>query len=228
MSARQYFCCCIPVRVAVFVTSLLALLFSGVVAGISFFLLTDSKDPNAALSHLSSDQKIAVGVVGGVYTLIALASLFGLIGSIIRKRGFVRLYSNMTFIIFFIQCAAVGYLIFSLFHHTNCEVVTGTNGTTKSCEQLSVGAKIGVVCFLIVHLLVQAYIISVIRRYVTQLEDEQTYRGASGYADAAFRMNPTAGQKYQPVGHDQGLLNPQGGAYPYSDPPHSFGQGTHA
>ncbi|KAF8501855.1 hypothetical protein BU17DRAFT_58873 [Hysterangium stoloniferum] len=226
MSARQYFCCCIPVRIAVFVTSLLALLFSGAVAGISFFLLAGeyTKDGDTAVSHLSKEQKIALGVVGGVYTVIALASLFGFIGAIIRKRGFVRLYSTMTFVIFFVQCAASGYLIYSLFRNTDCTIKL-PDGTSKECTQLSTGAKVGVVCVLMVHIIVQAYIVSVIRRYVTQLEDEQTYRGTSGYADAAFRLNPTSSnQKYQPVdqAQGQGLLHPQG-TYAYADPHHSFG-----
>lgn len=223
MSTRQYFCCCIPVRVAVFVTSLFAFLFSGAVAGIAFFLLADSEKQNTAASHLSSEQKTACGVVGGIYTVIALASLFGFIGSIIRKRGFVRLYSTMTFVILFVQCAASGYFIYSLFRHTNC-TVKETDGDTVNCTQLSTGVKVGVVCVLLVQLFIQAYIVAIIRRYVTQLEDEQTYRGTAGYADHAFKLNPTT--TYQPVDQGQGLLQPQN-TYPYADPHHSFGDGSH-
>ena len=55
-------------------------------------------------------------------------------------------------------------------------------------------------------------IVIVIRRYVTQLEEEREYRHE-------FRLNPTTGGTYEAK---EGLLT-EGGHYPYADQQHAFG-----
>ncbi|KAF8515463.1 hypothetical protein JB92DRAFT_2914836 [Gautieria morchelliformis] len=207
-------------------TSMMAFMGAGFVAGICWFVLIKTQSDDNTFAHLTQSQKTAFGVVGGVYTLIALASLFGFIGSVIRRRSFVALYSTMCYIIFFIQCAASGYLIYSLFHATSvngatCQVVV--NGQTENCVDLSKKTKIFVIVFLVIELLIQAYIVAVIHRYVKQLDEEQSYHRTSGHVDTAFNMGPTnAYYPHQPLDQNQGLLAPKG-HYAYSDPHHSFG-----
>jgi hypothetical protein len=65
----------------------------------------------------------------------------------------------MCYIIFFVQCAAGGYLIFSLFHATNvngatCQIVV--DGKTENCVDLPKNTKIFVIVFLVIGLLIQA------------------------------------------------------------------------
>ena len=113
----KHFCCCIPVRAAVFFFSLLSLLSSGVVAASAWFVLygafflplqgtkTNATVPSLEIQHgktlgdvdfsqISSAGKIAFIVAGSVFTLIALISLFGyVIGSscIIPGNGLIEL-----------------------------------------------------------------------------------------------------------------------------------------
>ena len=56
-------------------------------------------------------------------------------------------------------------------------------------------------------------IVTIIRRYYRQLEDEREYRHD-------FRLNPTGAGTYEAK---EGLLAPQAAAYPYADAQHSFG-----
>ncbi|KAF8586672.1 hypothetical protein K439DRAFT_924122 [Ramaria rubella] len=206
----RHFCCCLPVRICVFLTSLLAFLSSALVAAVAFYALAKNKDPNNA-TQLTSQQEIGLGVIGGIYALIALISLFGFIGSVIRKRSFVSAYSVMTYIIFFVD------------RGPECQVEV--NGKTEDCKDISGAAKAVVITFLVIGLCIQGYIIAVIKRYVLQLNEEQSYGRATGYVDSAFKMGPTNTAYYSHVPleqSEQGLLAPQG-HYAYSDPHHSFG-----
>jgi hypothetical protein len=149
----------------------------------------------------------------------------------------------MTWVAFLLSCAGAGFFLYALYDHNTIIQCTDSSGNKEPCNSFSTGTKIGATFGHILGLLYElckplcshliligsALIILlldfciVIKRYVEQLEDEQSYRNE-------FGLNKTASYyPHQPVdtSADHGLLQPQTGAYPYTDQAHSFGPAKH-
>lgn len=91
----RHFCWCIPVRVAVFILSLLSLLASALVAAAAWAILAGTcrpftprrstlimiysydADPSRYYTNFTSSDRTIDIVVGAVYTIVAVFSLFG-------------------------------------------------------------------------------------------------------------------------------------------------------
>jgi len=133
---------------------------------------------------MTHDQKVAFGVGGGLYLIIALCSLFGFIGSIVRNVRAVRTYSIMSYILFALTTAVSVLMIINLFkRHPNglCTPVLIGNGPATNCTTLDGTTKALIVVMIVLSLFLQLYICIVIRRYVQQLEEEQAYGRSSKY-----------------------------------------------
>jgi len=228
----KHFCCCIPVRFAVFVFSLLSLAGSGILAlalwAVLVAILQGKTVNDVDFGTASEGLKIGVGIAAGIYTLVAVISLLGFIGSIFRSRRLVKIFSATVWII--VILSAIANAIFYYFVYSGkqffngCEIPDG-NGGQKDCRiVLNTWQKIVYTIVSIVVLFVHLYIASVIGRYVDQLESERVYD--DDYRLAKATNNSTYAPTYypQPVQEThQGLLNPAPGAYPYTDQQHSFG-----
>ncbi|GBE84402.1 hypothetical protein BKA93DRAFT_325779 [Sparassis latifolia] len=197
----KHFCFCIPVRAAVFVFSFLSFLATAIVAALAWYVTYEvdhGKHPNGDFENVTNSAKIIIIVVGSLFTLMSLMSLFGFIGSITRNRRFVESYSSLLWVIFFLSLgSSVLFLYF---------VYSGKN-LSGSIEH-STWIKIVVTVMVIVELVLHLYIVIVVRRYVEQLRDEDAWQGP-------YKLTTTD--------VNQGLMNPQGPSYPYSDPSHSYG-----
>jgi len=231
----KHFCCCIPVRVAVFFFSFLSLLASGASAALAWFVVyeidNDKQVGDVNFGSINNKGKIAFIVAGAVFTVVALISLFGFIGAIARKRRFVKAYSYFTWVTFLITCAAAGFFLYAVFSGKNifngCQI-TDSDGTVHECKlSLPVWQKIVSAAVVGATLIIQLYIAIVIGRYVEQLYDEHDehkfgeYKLAKNVGASSSTYEPTY---YPPTAQDQhqGLLN-AGGAYPYADSAHAFG-----
>ncbi|KAI0746823.1 hypothetical protein C8Q80DRAFT_1177647 [Daedaleopsis nitida] len=220
----RHFCFCIPVRIAVFILSFLTFLSAGVSAfafwALVHFISTnqlekleqnmDDSDKQAFEAFL---HKYMWAIVGAsvFFTLISLIGLFGFIGSIIRNRRMVKAYSALTIVGFVLSVAGVGFTLFFTWRSSPfCVTVNGV----ESCfvNAFNKSQKIGYTVGVLLELLIQLYMVIIIRRYVEQLEEEREYRHD-------FRLNPTSGGTYEAK---EGLLT-QGGHYPYSDSSNAFG-----
>ncbi|KAI0782731.1 hypothetical protein C8Q75DRAFT_811489 [Abortiporus biennis] len=230
----RHFCCCIPVRVAVFVLSLASLIFGGLCSVAIWIIVHDIETGKTIgdvdLSKIDNKGKIVFIVAGVITTIITLISLFGFIGAVIRNRKFVKIYSFMTWLVFLFYCAAAGFFFYGIFSGKNlfpgCEVTNiETNVTTDCTIKLPLWQKIVSVACVIVSLFLSLYIAIVIGRYGHQLEDEEwkhDYKLAKN-ANNNTTYTPTY---YPPTAQEQGLLAPTG-HYPYSDAAHSFGNTHH-
>ncbi|KAH9849334.1 hypothetical protein C2E23DRAFT_387072 [Lenzites betulinus] len=220
----RHFCFCIPVRAGVFVLSFLTFCTGALFAGLGWFLFHIIETGDFArleTNMVESDKapfeaglkkyKWAVIVGSLIFTFIALISFFGFIGSIVRNRRMVKAYSFLTIIAFLLGSAAAGFLLYLVYSNKPfCLTVEGT----KECvaNNIKIGEKIGLTAAVVVEWLGQLYIVTIIRRYYQQLEEEREYRND-------FRLNPTSGGTYEAK---EGLLATQG-AYPYSDQQNRFG-----
>ncbi|KIO17241.1 hypothetical protein M407DRAFT_245757 [Tulasnella calospora MUT 4182] len=134
--ASRKFCCCLPVRIGVFVLSALSAFFGGISAFVVWYTvvrtakygtvdsnlsslnnngtisdLNNSQDWQSALNSVALDKQqyyafIVIGVILSIYTLF---SVFGFIGSIFRKRALVALYST---VLWFLLGANLGIAIY--------------------------------------------------------------------------------------------------------------------
>ncbi|RPD65501.1 hypothetical protein L226DRAFT_530917 [Lentinus tigrinus ALCF2SS1-7] len=224
----KHFCCCIPVRFAVFFFSLLSFLAAGASAALGWFIvyLINTNQLDKAETNLSDDQKKVFEdfvhkykwgfiVAALIFTFICLMSFFGFIGSIVRNRRMVKAYSYMTILIFVLGSVATGFVLYLTWSERSfCTTIDGT----KTCIQsnLNTGSKIGFTIGSVIQWLIDLYIVVAIRRYYEQLEEEREYRHD-------FRLKPTSGGTYEAK---EGLMTQ--GHYPYSDNTNAFGSNSHA
>lgn len=224
----KHFCCCIPVRFGVFVFSLVSLLGSGFLALVCWASLAEMVGGktinNMNFGNASKGQRIATGVAGGIFSLIAFVSFLGFLGAIFRKYALVKLYSASTW--FFVLAASIASGFFYYFAYSGQELFDGCEvkdqqGLEHDCRIiLKTWQKIVCTIVTVVVLLVFVYIASVIGRYVDQLHQEH---------DEYRLAQPSKGSSYQPTYYPpqvqethQGLLNTSA-AYPYTDQSHSYG-----
>ncbi|KAJ3730446.1 hypothetical protein C8R42DRAFT_7307 [Lentinula raphanica] len=79
-----HFLCCLPIRLGAFFVALIELVISGIVAALMWTALYLNSQDKLSPS-LSSSQKIASIIFGVTYTILFVASAFGLIG-VLRKK----------------------------------------------------------------------------------------------------------------------------------------------
>ncbi|KAI0371964.1 hypothetical protein BV20DRAFT_132749 [Pilatotrama ljubarskyi] len=220
----RHFCFCIPVRAGVFIFSFLSFASSALMAGLTWFLLhlIETNQLSDVEDKMSDDEKKAFEdnvhkhkwavIVGAIiFTFIALVSFFGFIGSVLRNRRMVKAYSFMTILSFLLLSLADGFILFAVFSPKSfCATIDNKQICTNN--HLNVGQKIGFTVGIFISWLIQLYIVTVIRRYYRQLDEEREYRHD-------FKLAPTGAGTYEAK---EGLLAAQG-AYPYTDASHRFG-----
>jgi len=250
MSPTKHFCCCLPVRFGVFILSALSFLGSGFYAVALWLTYAKSSQPDQLT--LNKTQKIAIIVAGVVFSLMCIASLFGFIGAVIRKRALVAFYATELWILTVVELAAGAFLIYTIFHNSdqftqecidnvNKQVQgSGANITVDAAAVCNFGGKTGRIAFIVsfvVSLLIQAYCALIVSRYVSQLSEEQAYRhSAQVGVRSAFNtssgyyphqpLNPSGANEHEMAGRpsfDQGRPSYESG-YDYAKPQNSFGK----
>ncbi|KAG8795412.1 hypothetical protein FRC12_014896 [Ceratobasidium sp. 428] len=242
MSLTRHFCCCLPVRLGVFVLSLLSLVGGGIYAAAVWYAYYQStKDTSVSLT---TSQKIAFIVSGIVYSILAVASLLGFIGAIGRKRGLVATYSTFMWFHLAAQVAIGAFFIYALFQN-NPELIAqckdqvnkinnanqaanpnaGTINPDDACQVFTKWGRTGAIISLVVILLVELYCCFIVSRYVAQLSDEQSFRAVN--RNAHVEANAGRGSGYyphEPLHSGTELLGKHSHAeYPYAQPQNSFG-----
>jgi hypothetical protein len=208
MGTRRHFCCCIPVRAAVFLSSLLSLIGSGLGAG-AFFWLVHTVDTRPDLLNdsqvkITSGARIGLIIAGVVLAIIALISLFGFVGSVIRNRRMVKAYSILVWMGFFSSLALTAFAFYLVFSKSTLIECYDSNNNEVPCSSIfSTGRKVAFVISNVIGLFFHLYVCVVIRRYVEQLEDEQVYRNDFG----VNKKNNTSYYPFQSIESNRGLLD---------------------
>jgi len=207
MGNRRYFCCCIPVRVAVFVTSLLSLLGSGLSAGVFFWLVhaIDTRPDllDNAQVKITSGARIGIIITGVVFSIIAIISLFGFIGSVIRNRRMVKSYSFLVWLCFFLSLGLTAFSLYLAFAKSSMVQCYDKDLSEIDCDKVfNKTRKILLVVGSVIGLLIQLYVCVIIRRYVDQLEDEQAYKN-----DFGLNKKSTSYYPFQSIESKNGLLS---------------------
>jgi len=206
MHSRK-FLCCLPVRLGCFVLSLLQFALGGILAAGLWLAIFNERQSRA----MTRAQKISSILVAADMTIFALGSLFGFIGTLIKKRAFIRLYKTVLAYHLGISIALGLSLIIFLFMHNQQIIDACIDGSTDTtiinlCHH--VRFKWFAIGFLVVIWLIQLYCIIIVSRYDQQLGEEQNEKRAMPLS-ASYNYIPA------PTGETH--------HYPYTDSHHSYG-----
>ncbi|KAI0250380.1 hypothetical protein BJV78DRAFT_1128023 [Lactifluus subvellereus] len=169
---RPRFCCFLPVRACVIITSLLGFLLSGILSIILWFEITTAP-------ALSSKERRAF--IGGaiVELLFFFISIIGLIGAIVRKQTFVTAYAVGLYIHFLINFGVAMYFLAVILHATHedtvvlCQHALRNPQSQDQCGSLF-GAIRGVYAGLVsVVLVIELYSAIVATRYAYQVRRQK-------------------------------------------------------
>jgi len=241
------FCCCLPVRIGVFILSALGTI-SGFYGAYAIWYIVARTAKNGTVSEAQSSlnglssttfngykgvaldkaQYYAFIVIGIITTMYALCSLAGFIGSILRKRRLVALYSTLLWILLTVNIGVAIYVGYVDIHNrgqiqSDCQQ-WAANGTVSDngCDDGSHVSVAVEIISLIISLLFQLYGCIIVKRYVEQLSEEQGFQFVRA-GNRVLKTGDASGSYYphQPLG-----TQPQQhelGPYPYGQPDNSFG-----
>ncbi|TFK44764.1 hypothetical protein BDQ12DRAFT_673536 [Crucibulum laeve] len=218
------FCCCLPVRVGVIIMTILGMFFAGILSIVLWFEVSSTID-------MTSGERAGFVIAGLVETFLFAASIFGFVGTVVRKQLFVQTYA---YIIYFHFILNVGVAIFLLYEVTRFS----STATNKAChdtikdpqaqEQCTnlLNIATGVYWALTTFVLVaEMYGAIIVTRYVNRLKGQKRAVRVSRMTDDAFKLLPTKGSGYsqlreipiQPEIHVS-PSNSEGGIYEEYDP----------
>ncbi|KAJ6603115.1 hypothetical protein B0H10DRAFT_646516 [Mycena sp. CBHHK59/15] len=170
MSVRvqsRTFCCCLPVRFGVLVIGILGLAGGGIIAvgGI-------------IQAERSTGNKLAYLIQIIIYGLLAILSVFSIIGAIFKKRGLIRSYFAIMTVHVLFSIASGVFSLYRFFQDVPEDVTKCINNSTdddviKACHKgMSVMKGVLVAVFVFVWLM-EIWGCIIISNYSKQLGEEQ-------------------------------------------------------
>lgn len=154
--------------------SILGIIAGGIIGAIGWYQTGHIKD-----LHLTKNNERSLYVASIVYTFLAVISLFGLIGVIMKKKGFVSAYSSMVWIHLGFNVGTGAYFLYTLFHKigqqdlNDCQSTNDTDLTRAACKkgfEIARGILVGIY---VVVWLVELWGCLIVSDYVGQLEEEE-------------------------------------------------------
>ncbi|KAJ7640064.1 hypothetical protein DFH06DRAFT_1216517 [Mycena polygramma] len=162
------FCCCIPVRFGVLVIGTIGLLFGSVIAVAG--VMQSNRAP--------AGNKLPYMILTGVYALLALFSLLGIIGAIMKQLGLIKAYFATLTILVILSVASGAFSLYRFFEDAPILVIECINKSTdsavfKKChEGVSVIKGVLVAVFVFVCL-IEIWGCVILSDYSEQLGEEQ-------------------------------------------------------
>jgi hypothetical protein len=193
MAATYHFLCCLPVRLGVFVLSILTLLLGGALSGFTWYGFVKIGPAN-----MEGVQKASFIISGLIYGFLAIFSFLGLIGASTRGRGLVATYGFILWVMLIANLATSIYLIVMLFKGnladnlkeqcSNPDLLEGltqaaADEAKRNCEQVLNILKGVIIAFVVIILLIIFYACIIVQRYVSQLDDEEDEKYGQGRSD---------------------------------------------
>jgi len=205
------FCCCIPVRAGVFILSLAGVVFGSIISVVGWKQVAQQKQ-----HPLPQADLIALYIQSGIFTALAILSIFGFIGTLTKQRNFVSAYGAGLTIQFILSLVSGIFTLYSLFHQNSKQAVFDClNGSTDEvtkgvCQNgMAVYKAIAVVVYVVMWLLlIYAYII--VSNYVDQLDEEMSVKETRhmiqvvAQAQAQAAAAPTTYASFAAPAHNSG------------------------
>jgi len=173
VEARK-FCCCLPVRLGVFVLSLVAMVGGSIVAAIGWISVSQLQQNPVAIT-----DEIALYIHSSIFSLLGLLGMVGFVGSLIRSQGAVYGFSVGLAIHLGLSIGSGVFTIYTIFKQNPADTIAACLGGKTDAESVQVcqtGMSIVrgvVVAIYVVAWLIELYAYFIVSRYVEQLEDEE-------------------------------------------------------
>ncbi|KAK0477964.1 hypothetical protein IW261DRAFT_1565767 [Armillaria novae-zelandiae] len=181
MARWHHFLCCLPLRLGVLIIAALTLAGSTLVAIGAWINVHNIINKTL---ELSKSGEISMYIVAGVYTLVAIVSLLGLVGALTARPGLVSTFNSLQIGTFIISLAIGAYSLYLLFsdNFDISDCVNSVDASADTAQQVCNAAlkvsKAAVVVIYAITWLVQFYGLFIVRSYVRELEEKRfaTYK----------------------------------------------------
>lgn len=173
MAHTRTFCCCLPVRLGVFVLTILNL-----AGGVSFAVLGWAQVTHLKNTPLATVDEIALILHSVIFTILAVSSLLGFIGAITKHRSLVSVFSSMLLTFLCISIATGIYVMYSVFRDQGRVLVQAclsdaSNFSEQTCQVSASITQVLIVAVYITMWLLQLWGFLITRSYCHQLDDEE-------------------------------------------------------
>jgi len=180
MPARtRTFLCCLPVRLGVFLLSLIAMAVGSFVAAVGWIRISQ-----LGVYPLTTNDRIALWVHTIIFSILGLLAVFGFIGCLAKSRGMVAGFAIALAIHLGFSVASGIFSIYLVFKQSPQEAIDAcTNGSTDStvidsCKNGTGLMKGVMIAVYVVTWLLQLYAYFIVEWYVDQLDDEEMEKHA--------------------------------------------------
>jgi len=224
MPARHFFCC-LPLRLGALLISFCQLALCGLIAAGGWYTVSTMR------GRLPNTLRLAVLGSAVYYTVLALASFIGLIGTFARNARLLSTYAFWLGWSVAVQILIDALYLWAFFSQSRDELIQRCiDGSTEQeiqniCENNFNAGRSTVLVGVVVGLLIQFWAAYIVSSYAQKLRNEKTWR--SGPQVVAVPMN-NSGPKYAHVKQEDESHPLNGASYAYRDANHSFGNSPHA
>jgi len=223
--AARHFLCCLPLRLGTLLISLVQLALFGLIAGGSWYV-------TSLRGNFPAYLKWAIIANGIYYSILALAALFGLFGTIVRNAGLLSTYAFALGWSIVVQIVIDVVYMVGIFSQSRQTLIDHCiDGSTDQevkdmCNNFFSGGKWALLTGLIIGLIIQLWAARIVSGYAQKLNDERTWRSGPGVTVTA-----NVGPRYTHLNQDDHEhhipLTSAPYVYPYSNTNNSFGHATH-
>ncbi|TFK47325.1 hypothetical protein OE88DRAFT_793048 [Heliocybe sulcata] len=182
MVQARTFCCCLPVRFGVICMSMFWVLAGGAVGAVGIHQLIQLKQ-----HHLDTQDMVSLAIPTVLYTALAVASIFGFFGAIVRNRSWVSAYGTLLYAHLGFSIVSGAFALYNLFHSTGLNDVrscisdvdnkdegSDRKVTEEVCQKTFDVIRVVLVIVLVILWLIELYGCIIVSNYVGQLDDEET------------------------------------------------------
>jgi len=170
------FCCCFPVRLGVFVLSLLAMVGGSFVAAIGWIQVSQ-----LGTHPMEKADEIALWIQSIMFTILGALAVLGFVGALIKNRAMVSGFAIALSIHLGFSLASGIFSLYSIFRQNPQEAIAkclseatdNSETTTETCRNGIAIMKGLMVAIYVVTWLIQLYAYFVVERYADQLVDEE-------------------------------------------------------
>jgi hypothetical protein len=173
------FCFCLPVRLGVFVVSLITMLAGSIIAAMAWMQVAQQNGKRVEVT-----DQVAAYVHAAIFSMLGVLSVFGFVGSLTRVRGLVIAYSVGLALHLGLSIASGVFTMITIFRPNPAKSVESCiaeanptpdllEETRNICNTGMAVAKGIIVAIYVVSWILQLYGYFIVSRYSDQLEEEE-------------------------------------------------------
>ncbi|PPQ67271.1 hypothetical protein CVT25_005855 [Psilocybe cyanescens] len=168
--------------------TILSLLLSGLLAVILWFEISSTSD-------MTSAERVAFAIAALTESILFVASIFGLVGAIVKKQLFTQIYAYIIYVHFVLNFVVAIYLTYEVTRTTHnaetlaCQAAIKDSQAQDQCTGLLTFATWVYAVIAVTIILVELYGAVIVTRYLNQLKREKkSARTLKMDTESAFQL----------------------------------------